>query len=424
MKRALLLTVATLALLPQSAQAAGFFIQEQSVSGLGSAFAGESAVARDASTIFFNPAGLTQLKQAEIQAGVHFLLPVANITNDGSTVTIGGSTIPLPGTETNNPYKLSAVPNLYAAMPLMKGNLWLGYGLSAPFGLGNNYDQTSFSRYDSTKTHLKTINHSLVAAYKVNDKISIGGGVDVQQASAKLNRNAVLAEIAPSTFLDVKSSLKGDDLSFGWNAGILLKPTEQMNVGLHYRSAIDHTLEGDLRIGTPLTSTSISGSADLNLPDIASLGVTYDLNPAWKVLGGATWYGWSNFQEIRAKRAGLPDDVTTQGYEDTWAFNVGAEYKYSDDWTLRAGAQYDPTPTTDEFRTTRTPDGDRTWLSIGGTHQINKNLSLDLAATQIFISEEEIDVTRSGAALGSSTRIQADTEGSVSIVGAAFKYRF
>jgi long-chain fatty acid transport protein len=423
MKALLSLILSSLALLPLSANAAGFFIQEQSVSGLGAAFAGETAAARDASTIFFNPAGLTQLKQREIQFGTHFLLPDSELTNTGSTATIAGVPSAISGETTNNPYKLSPVPNFYAAMPVMNNELWIGYGLSAPFGLGNNYDQTVFSRYDSTKTHLKAINHSLVAAYKANDIISIGGGIDIQQANAKLNRNVLITSVGP-VLVDAETSVKGDDISLGWNAGILIKPRDDLNIGLHYRSAIDHTLEGDVRTGTPSTVTSVAGTADLNLPDIASLGVAWDVTPQWKLLAGTTWFGWSNFEEIRVKRAGQPDDVTTQGYKNTVAFNVGGEYKYSDDWTFRAGMQYDPTPTVDEFRSSRTPDGDRTWISVGGTHQLNKNLSLDLAATQIFIADETINVTRPGALPGRSTNIRAETEGSVSIVGVAFKYRF
>ena len=423
MKKYLLITASILTLCPTTSHAAGFFIQEQSVSGLGSAFAGETAVARDASTIFFNPAALTQLKQREVQFGTHFLLPTSKLTNAGSTATVAGVPSAIAGTDTNNPYKLSPVPNFYAAMPFMNNDLWIGYGLSAPFGLANNYDQTVFSRYDSTKTHLKAINHSLVAAYKANDMISIGGGLDIQQAKAKLNRNALVTRVGP-VLVDAETSLKGDDISVGWNAGVLIKPREDINIGLHYRSAIDHTLKGDVRTGTPFGATSVAGTADLNLPDIASLGVAWDVTPAWKLMAGTTWFGWSNFEEIRVKRAGQPDDVTTQGYKNTLAFNAGGEYKYSDDWTLRAGVQYDPTPTVDEFRSSRTPDGDRTWVSIGGTHQINKNLSLDLAATQIFISDETINVTRAGALPARSTNIRAETEGSVSIVGVALKYRF
>jgi long-chain fatty acid transport protein len=316
------------------------------------------------------------------------------------------------------------VPNLFYARKL-NDQWWIGYGLTAPFGLGSDYGESWFGRHDSTKTKLKTINHSLVGAYKINDRLSVGGGLDIQQAEAKLDRNAVAAQSGGGNTLDARTSLKGDDISVGWNMGALVAVNDQLDIGAHYRSAMSHTLDGNLRIAPPAGPGVIqAGTADLNLPDIASIGAVYDINEMWKIMGSVSWFGWSNFEEIRLIRAGLPDDVTTQGYEDTWAFNIGAEYQYSPDWVFRGGFQYDPTPTVDEFRTSRTPDGDRTWISAGATHKINDTLSLDLAATHIFITEETINVTRAGAVGGASSNVRANTEGSVSIFAAALKYKF
>ena len=44
---------------PIAAHAAGFALIEQNASGMGNAYAGGSAIAEDASTIYFNPAGMT-----------------------------------------------------------------------------------------------------------------------------------------------------------------------------------------------------------------------------------------------------------------------------------------------------------------------------------------------------------------------------
>jgi long-chain fatty acid transport protein len=264
----------------------------------------------------------------------------------------------------------------------------------------------------------------LSAAYKVNDWLSIGGGVDYQTADAKLNRNAVAA-IVGSTTIDARTSLAGDDESLGWNAGILVSPAKDWDIGLHYRSAITHDLSGEVRILPPGgAETAQDATAELSLPDIASLAASWQVNDRWRALGSATWYGWSNFDEIRVKRAGLADDVTTQDYKDTLALSLGAEYKYDQDWTLRTGVQYDPTPTTDEFRTSRTPDGDRLWFSAGASNKINDKLTLDLGISYIDIGNETINVTRSGAAAGRSSVVKANTEGHVGIFSAGLTYKF
>ncbi|MEM7798387.1 MAG: porin, partial [Chloroflexota bacterium] len=143
--------------------------------------------------------------------------------------------------------------------------------------------------------------------------------------------------------------------------------------------------------------------------------------------GQATWFGWNNFQDIDAEvNTGTDPDPVVQNYQTVWAFAVGAEYKYSDKLTLRGGMQYDETPTTDQYRTTRTPDGDRTWLSTGATYSLNDKIDLDFAATYIWISEEEISVTRNTpfSGLGGTTQVNADTDGSVGIVAAGFTYKF
>lgn len=422
-KLSLLTGVATLAIV-SNANAAGFFLQEQSVSGLGSAYAGEAVVGRDASTVFFNPAAMTKLNSASVAGGVHILNPVSEVSDTGSTATVGGTTVRSGGADGGNPYEVTMVPNLFLAAPFMDNALWIGYGATAPFGLANDYGQTWFGRYDSTRTKLQTINHTLAAAYKFNDWLSIGGGLDYQTADAKLNRNAV-AVIVLGNPIDAKTSLAGDDESFGWNAGLTLSPTQDIDIGLHYRSAINHELAGEVRVLAPSgTGTITPATAELNLPDIATLSGSWDVNDRWRALGSMTWYGWSNFEEIRVKRSGVADDVTTQGYEDTLAFSLGAEYKYSEDWVLRGGIQYDPTPTVDEFRTSRTPDGDRLWLTAGASHQINENLNLDLGAAYIDIANETINVTRTGAAAGRSSQVRANTEGSVGIVSFGLTYKF
>jgi long-chain fatty acid transport protein len=135
--------------------------------------------------------------------------------------------------------------------------------------------------------------------------------------------------------------------------------------------------------------------AELDLPEIATLAAAYDLNEKWKVMGHVMWFGWSSFDSLTAiSSTGTILQDLQQNYTNTFAFGVGAEYDHSDKWTFRGGVQYDQTPTQDGFRSTRTPDGDRTWLSVGATYSFNPSLSLDMAATYIDVAEEQVNVSR------------------------------
>ncbi|UEM04674.1 outer membrane protein transport protein [Skermanella rosea] len=408
----------------QAVQAAGFYIKEQSVTGLGRAFAGESAIGEDASTIFFNPAGMTRLEGPEATAGVHLLIPRADLENRGSTATVrtpaGALTRPVGGNDGGNPYDPTPVPNAYFAYPLMDRDLWVGLGVSAPFGLANKYDANWFGRYDSIETDLLTLNIAPSVAYRVNDWISIGGGIDIQYADAKLT-NAVFTGTGP----DIISKVEGDDWTFGYNVGVMFEPIPTTRIGIHYRSQVEHTLDGDVQLSRAGTTFNTSpGTADLNLPDIIAVGVAHELTPKLTLMAEYNWYGWSNFEEIRVKRPGLPDQVVGQNYEDTFSLAIGAQYELNDAWTVRGGFQYDETPTVDNFRSTRTPDADRYWLSAGASYALSESFVVDVAYTHIIIDDADINTTQPGAVAALSTNTRAVSEGSVDIIAAALRYKF
>jgi long-chain fatty acid transport protein len=406
----------------QTADAAGFYIKEQSVTGLGRAFAGESAMSEDASTIFFNPAGMTRLQGPEATAGVHLLVPRADLENRGSSLSVqtpaGPRTLPIGGSDGGNPYDPTPVPNAYFAYPVMDRDLWVGLGVSAPFGLANKYNADWFGRYDSIETDLLTIDIAPSVAYKVLDWVSIGGGIDIQYADAKLT-SAVFTGTPTDAIFDVE----GNDWAVGYNVGILLEPLPTTRVGIHYRSRIDHTLEGDVKLNQGSRSLSNRpGTADLDLPDIIAVGFAHDVTPALTVMAEYNWYGWSSFKEIRVKQAGQGDQVVTQNYQDTFSVAVGAQYKLNDQWTVRSGFQYDETPTVDGFRSTRTPDGDRYWLSAGLSYDVSDNFTVDVAYTHVFIADADINTSRTTGGVTTNTR--ASAEGSVDIFAAALRYKF
>ncbi len=403
-----LAVISTFAIPDFNAYAAGFYIQEQSVSGLGSAFAGQVATPRDSSTVYFNPAGMTKLKGSHANFGINILAPSAKLTNTGSVIPLGGAT----GGNGGNPYEPTPIPNGSISHEFIEDQVWIGISVSAPFGLANEYDKGWFGRFDSTKSRLTTIDIQPSFAVKLNDKLSIGGGVNIQYADANLEKIVNLGAG------ETTSILNGDDMTIGYNLGILYEPIEGTTLGAHYRSGLNHELEGRVDI---IGSTNLVATADLNLPKIIQFGVNHKINDKLSLLGGATWFGWNSFKEIRVlNAAGGEISNTIQNYQNTWAFAIGAEYEYNNKWTLRTGYQFDATPTTDEFRTTLTPDGDRNWISTGATYKFSDRISLDLAATYIDIGNETINVSRNN----NLATIKAKTSGNVGIFALGLNYKF
>ncbi len=398
------------------AAAQGFYIPQQSVTGLGRSFAGEAAFAGDASTIYFNPAGMTELKGAELVGGGNLIAIDQNLTNRGSTNTTGAA---VPGGESGNPYDPTVVPHVYLAYPFLDRRAWVGVGLNAPFGLASDYGDGWFGRYNATETDLRVMNLSITGAYRITDTLSVGGGVDIQKADVTLKRRIF-------TGTDAFYKVEGDDVAAGFNVGVLWKPLPSTRIGLHYRSHLDHDIEGEQSVSnssSPLVANgTVAGKAALKLPDIASIGVAHRLDDRLTVTAGASWWRWSRFKEIDVQTTtgfNPPSDV--QHYVDSWQVGVGAEFAWSDALTLRAGMSFYQTPVQTEFRSTRTPDGDRFRLGIGASYAFSESMVLDVAYAHIFVDQGEVDI-RNGTTGANFTRAKA--ESAVDIVGVALRYRF
>lgn len=390
------------------AGAAGFYLQEQSARGQGAAFAGGAANPADASIIFNNPAGMTGLHGAQGLAGLAVIMPKSTFTNTGLTT----------GNDGGNPFSPTPVPSFYVAAPFGDGGMWGGLAVTAPFGLANKYNAGWFGRYNSTESVLKTVDIAPAAAFKVNNRLSVGFGVNFQYANADLKQD--ISTGGP----DDHAQVKGDSWETGYNLGVLWNIDPKTNVGLHYRSAITHGIEGSLNVSGPvfLGFNSVPAKAKLKLPEVVEFGITHDVSPRLKLLGTVNWFGWSNFNEIRVDTATLPDVVAVQDWRNTYAVAVGAEWKQNERWIYRGGLQFDETPT-GAHRDTRVPDSNRFWVSLGASYAVNNRFSIDGAASHLFMGNAGVNVTNQFPGLPAATTSgTADNEATILSLQAVVKF--
>jgi long-chain fatty acid transport protein len=396
------------------AMAGGFYLQEQSASAIGSAFAGSAAMPRDASIVYYNPAGIPDIGGAQIYAGASIISARADMQDRGSTL-LGA---PVGGVDSDDATPVAYLPHFYAVTPLYGDRLWFGLGVSAPFGLSTRYNNNWFGRYDAIKSELLTTDISPNFAVKVNDWLSVGGGANLQFADAELT-NAVTNGVTEGV-----SMLKGRDWSLGFNAGVMVKPHEDTTVGVHYRSPMSHTLDGRINVrGVAGLNESTPGTAPLRLPEVLSMGVAHDLTDRWTVLGEANWFGWNRFEGVRAVRSTNNTVATNVNYDysATWSVALGFEYHWDARTTLRGGYEYDETPSADKDRSARIPDGDRNMFAAGLSYQITPKVSFDAGALYALIFDEEIDVTRNAGI----ARVQAERKDSdFAIVSFGLSYKF
>jgi long-chain fatty acid transport protein len=413
------------------ALASGFYLQEQSAKEEGRAFSGGAASADDASTIFFNPAGMTELDPVEVSLNTAFLFVDSQQTDTGSTRTYPGVPTPVAigGSDGGKPFKQPVlVPTGFVSFRVGSAPVWLGLGITAPFGLKDQYSADFFGRYDSTGSDVKTINIQPSIAIKVSDAISIGGGVDVQQIDVQLD--SALPNVSPA-FGDGHLTVKGDDLSVGWNAGVMLR-AGAFRLGAHYRSQMKHNLNGRYTVtglAGPLagSNTQRFATAPIVLPDSATISAMYGVGQRFRIMATGKWFNWSVFDEIAIYPLGAPAAISVQNYKDAWSGALGVEYDVSPKLTLRAGSMYDTTPTQDGFRTTRVPDGDRTWASAGATYKMSRHVEVNLSYAHIFVSEETLnrtDTLYAGTAAATTATVRSTNSGNADIIATSLALKF
>jgi long-chain fatty acid transport protein len=377
-----------------TAYASGFAIIEQSVTGLGSAFSGIAASAEDASTVYYNPAGMILLEGQQVKGGVNYIAPSTEFSLASAPVSYGTN-------ESGNAAESAVVPNLYYTNKL--NDKWaVGFGITAPFGMTVEYDEDWVGRYDAVTSDVLTININPAVAYRVNDKLSIGGGVSAQYIDATLSSMVDVTGYS-STDYDILVENSGDDWGYGFNLGLIYEINEATRFGFSYRSAYDHTLEGTVECDVPEALSDYSSlfetqdiTADITLPASASFSLYHQLNDKLALLADISWTQWSSFDELTIEFedsiAGTTESTTIENWDDSWRYSLGAIYQATAGLTLRTGVAFDETPISDEYRTPRIPGADRLWLTFGLSYNVTAAISVDTAYAHIFVDDASMDL--------------------------------
>lgn len=401
-----------------TAGAAGFQLLEQNASGIGNAFAGSAADTQNASILYNNPAGMTELQDHEFSIGVVGIKPSFTFNNSGSSGVSGAGT----GGDAGS---WGVAPNAYLAWKL-NDRFSLGLGVSAPFGLMTDYASPWTGSAQSNKFSITTYNINPAIAYKVNNAISLGVGLNYQHFDADYQRQlstlsqvpfpSLAAVTAGKGFLmpgntPVEAKLSGE--AWGWNAGALFKLSPSTNLGLSYRSQLNYNLTGTLTASgsSAQTNSTLSGNiqTNLTLPDTAIASITHQLNDNWELLGDVQWTGWGKLSSINiGYTSGTLNGQTAQtlntSFRNTWRIAVGANYKINESWKLKTGLAWDQSPVRSaDTRLASLPDNDRYWVSAGVQYKPTKFSTVDFGVAYLFMHSAAIHNNQSASGLGTLT---------------------
>ena len=343
-------------LISTNAFPSGFQVMTQGAkaTGMGLAFAG---VADDPSAIFYNPAGIGFQDHFAVQGG-------AAVLGRDSATFVGANPYPGVGEVGKVQNQVFALPNLYMVVPLT-ADLKFGLGIDAPYGLGLRWDAPEqwSGRYISQNAVIKTTDINPVFSYKLLPELSIAAGADYRFSGLQLERNTAATDPFTQAEVDVAHTKLYSDLTsnggWGYNAGIMWKPTPQIGVGASYRSKItvdytgtatviqrptgdqtfDAIVASQIPFGTHPVATEIVFPASINT------GVGINFGGGFTVALEADWTEWSSFQalNINFTDGTLPPIDRVTNWNDSWAYRVGLEKTFGA-FAIRLGYYYDNTP--------------------------------------------------------------------------------
>ncbi len=400
-----------------TAAASGFQLTEQNAAGVGTAFAGAAATAEDASTIFYNPAGMTYLAEGHNISAAGTLLDRTTKFKDEGTRAV--TPLMPKGDDGGNGGGIHLIPALYYAYSI-NPDLRIGLGISPTFADETKYSNSFIGRFSGKEISIRNINVNPSVAYRVNDRLSLGFGVNFVTSEVKFVQ-AVPTGLATESL----AKLKGDDNAWGYNAGLMFQLTQDTRVGLSYRSRVKFHLEGT-QTG-PASIYNGSAKATLETPDTASLAVSHRLNDRWTLLADYTWTGWSSLQKLSPLRkdTGAASTYPLEfNFKDTYRVGIGATYQLNNDWKLRFGTAYDKNPIPDAAsRTMTVPDGDRIWLAMGARWNVSPKTSVDFGYAHLFVKDTQTERVAHLGVLGNQV-VRGKFENTADMISAQVNFNF
>jgi len=395
-------------------------VVDAEAAGKGFAFV---AQADNPAAVQYNPAGLTQLQGSQVSVGYAYEAPMFSVDSKAT------------GNNVNMQKQVFYLPNIYFATSLKNENLKFGFGANSPYGLSTDWANDSFTRYLSTESNVKMMNYNPTVAYKVNDSVSVGAGLDF--FTADVDKHRVVSTSLSSTGGDFQ--LKASDESWGYNFGLLFKPSEKHSIGISYRSEIDLTLKGKVSLdGLNATGQFIFGGASYStdveskstIPRSIAFGYAYKPNNKWTIEADAEWTDWSCVEEefltypseSDATRLSTlnTDNPGPRDWRSVWAYGIGAEYQATDKLELRGGFIYEQSPIPSANFEPVLPDANKHGVTLGAGY-LFKNVKID--GSYAFFQYRDRDVARSMVG-ATSTNVNGKYKGYVNILALSITYKY
>ncbi len=366
--------------------AGGFQLNEHGAKpmGMGGAF---TAIANDASAIYWNGAGLTQLTGSQLVLGTALITPISSFRGVFPQI---------------NEYKMEKQTffpsHIFAAFRASENIVW-GLGVTVPFGLGTKWDENWIGKYLAIETELMTFAFMPTWAFSFSDKFSISAGFQYSYAKVLITRKNSQAPFAGDAFIE----LEGDDKeAFGYQFGLMYKPLKNVSIGASFHSEVNYKFKGKANskgaqqlIDTKRLPNNADIEAKLTTPMNVAVGLAVDPIDNLTLSLDYQFVGWSSYDVLAVNfiDPAYTDLSAPRDYEDTYIARFGFEYRLSPALSLLGGVYYDNKPVSPEKVSPSLPDANRIGFSGGFDFKFSKKLGI--SASYLFIMSEENTVTNS-----------------------------
>lgn len=433
-----------------TAFAAGLKVNVVSTSAMGTANAGRGALLEDASVVYYNPAATAMFENPLFSGGFFFANLDAKLSNITATDEAGNPIVAGQGNFDDGgdfmPEGLG--PFIYYLHPVAN-NMTVSFGLYPSFSTESRYSNNAVVGLFATATKFQAVALQPNIAYKINDQLSVGLGLEYLLAEGELSQQA---QAKAGDGFRARVVVTGDDTAIGYNLSAFWQPHANTSIGLVWHAPVDIVLRGDGEFITrqangswQLQGKEEGGKVPINLPMSIDFSLNQKITDKLSAQLGVLWMQWSVFEKLdvignqgggiisskanlgaQALEEGLIAHVPTK-WLDTTTVSIGTTYQLNDQYRLRAGFMYDQdTSKKGKDAIARVPSSEQYWLTAGLGYRYNKNLSFDAGAAYILpvkakIYETDNDLNGNPK---SNAMVRANSQIDVINVSAQLNYQF
>lgn len=405
------------------AGAGGFAVREQSAIGNGMTYAGNAAGSAGLSGLFWNPALVTSKAGTNSEFNLFAILNQSQLDDLTFSSALGAGAAAVLAAQPD-PGQIGVNTLLPAGFSNYQVNdrLYFGLGLSTPFGLGTSYNPGSSIAFEAEQSRVGSVNINPVIGYRINDELSIAAGPMLQYLDATLTQT--LGPALVPLLAAEHGRAEGNDIGFGFTLGALWQPLPQTSIGVGFRSAVFHKLEGEQSFSSaigPIPAGSYPITADVVTPEQLTVSLRQEVSKRFAFSGTAEWTNWSRLQDLVL--TGSPAGTALPfNYSDGLFFSLGGDYKIDDRWTLRSGVGYELSPSDEATRSVRLPDNDRLWLSLGATYDVSDKVKFSAGYSLVLV--QDAFVSGSYDAAPTLAAFTGTAETTLHLVGVSLSYRW